>query len=430
MKINFQSTSINQLLWAFSILTGLVWSYSIACHFLNFYLEPWSVRSLELLSVAAIASLHARKLARVTLPHLKSQDYSTLTRNALLLIGLVYVLTPALLPIFPTERKLEITALGEKNKASSGSFVEITSLLNDSSPIQNFMLKGKWEQQGNTIQTSGTQPASLSYNQIFRSRPAIQITFRTSPNSGKVAVTWDGVSQRLDLYSAKNGRNTIDLEPFFPWDKLGLIRQSVLVATVVTDFLSLAILILAGETWLVYLLSRIKPIQSLAKAGPVILILCLLAGLGWNILNLNKSSAGLAIFRDAMVSNRLDELLAHSQNYKQSQVYAILAEVFAGRSLIVPGGLLDKYELDAFQIKVTGRISAIHQASYPEELTDTEAQELLKIEHRDLVISPAQTRYTFVTKPSAPNGLLCMKTYHGSVYFGPANLIPGCQDLP
>jgi hypothetical protein len=430
MKINFLKVSTNRFLWAFSILAGLVWSYSITCHFLDFYLVSWGKRSLMLMCVAAIVGLHAYKLAKIILPRLKSLDYFALIRYALLLTSLGYVLIPSLLPVFPMIRKLEIAALGKKNQASSGNAVEISSIRNNDLPIQYFSMTGDWEQYGDTFRTTGIQPASLSYTQFIKDRSAFQITFRTSPNSGTVRITWDGFKQNLDLYSKSNGHKTIDLAPNFPWGKLGLMRQTFLVTTVISDFLGLAILIMIIETWLAFIMSRFKPSHSLAKASSVILVLCLLSSLGWNIFNLSKSKPGLEILRDPMTSNRLDELLAHSTNFQQVQIYTLLSEIFAGRSLTVSPDLIDSYGLDPLQIKVTGRITSINQASYPAELTDTEAQGLLKLEHRDLVISPTKTQYTFITQPSGINTPLCVKTYHGEVFIGPVNLIPGCQDLP
>jgi len=248
MKIKYLIVSTKRFFWVFSILTGLIWGYSIACHFLDFYLRPWDERGLILVGVAAIASFHAYKLAQVTLPHLKSQNYAALICNTLILTSLVYVLIPALLPVFPMFRRLDIAALAEKNTASKGSAVEITSIYSKDSPIQYLAQNGRWDQSGNTFRTAGVQPASLTYAQLMRNDPAIQIIFRTSPDSGKATVTWDGITQKLDLYSATNGHQTINLSPNFPWDKLGTIRQAFLVTTLISDFVGLSILFLAGET--------------------------------------------------------------------------------------------------------------------------------------------------------------------------------------
>jgi len=111
MKIISLRISTYRVLWVFSILTGLAWGYSIACHFLDLYLKSWGERGLILLAVAAIASLHAYKLAQVTLPRLKRQDYAALTCTAILLTSLGYVLSPDLLPVFPMTRKF-----GNKHK--------------------------------------------------------------------------------------------------------------------------------------------------------------------------------------------------------------------------------------------------------------------------------------------------------------------------
>jgi hypothetical protein len=429
MKIKFLKVSDNRSLWVFSILTGLVWGYSIACHFVDFYQKSWGERGLVLLVCAAIASLHANKLAQVTLPRLKSQDYTAQIRNALLLAGLVYVFFPALLPVFPMMRKLEISTTGDKNDASSGSVIEITSILNNHLSVQNFTLKGKWEQQGDAFLTTGMQPASLSYAEFIQGRAAIQITFRKTPDSGKVTITWDGVAQPLDLYSATNGRTIIDLAPTFPWQNLGLMRQALLVTTIISDFLSLSILGLALETWLAVLLLRFKPALYLAKAGPVVLVVCLLLSLGWNMVNLSKSKTGLQILVDPQTSNRLDELLSHSENYKQTLIYTNLSEIFPGRSLIISPDLLNNFELDPVLIRSIGRLSAIKQISYPAELTSVEAQGLLKLDHRDLVYDPAKPKYTFITQSANPSTALCMKTYRGAAFIGPVTLIPGCQGL-
>lgn len=426
----FLKISANRSLWVFSILAGLVWGYSIACHFLDFYLASWGVRGLLLIVMGAVSGLHGYKLAQVSLPRLKSLDYSELVGLALLLTSLGYVLFPGLLPVFPMTRTLEIDTAGNKDKVSSGNFVEITSILNNDVPIQYFAFTGEWDQEGNTIRTTGDQPASLSYSQFIKGRSAFQITFRTSPNSGKVTIIWDGVKKKFDLYSATNDHATIDLAPTFPWGKLGLLRQSLLVTTVISDFLSLAILILILETWLVYFISRFKPTQSLSKVGPVILVLCLFLSVGWNIYRLSKSDAGLAILRDPMTTNGLDELLSRSNNYKQIQIYTTLAEIFPGRSLIVSPELMNTYNLDLLQFKVTGRMTGIQRTSYPAELTDTEAQGLLKLNHYDLVIDLTQPKYTFITQPSVANAPLCIKTYQGAVFIGPIDLIPGCQNLP
>jgi hypothetical protein len=429
MKIKFLEVSANRSLWAFSILAGLVWGYSIACHFIDFYQKSWAERGLVLVICAAIAGLHAYKLAQVTLPHLKSQDYAAQVRSALLLVGLVYVVFPSLLPVFPMMRKLEIATMGDKNNASRGSVIEITSILKNHLSVQNFTLSGKWEQQGDAFLTTGNQPASLSYTEFIQGRAAIQITFRKTPDSGKVTITWDGVKQPLDLYSATNGRTIIDLAPTFPWQNLGLMRQTLLVTTTISDFLSLSILFLALETWLAVLLVRFKPTEYLAKAGPVVLVVCLLLSLGWNMVNLSKSKTGLQILVDPQTSNRLDELLSRSENYKQMLIYTNLSEIFPGRSLIISPDLLNNFELDAVQIKSIGRLSAIKQVSYPAELTSAEAQGLLKLDHLDLVYDPAKPKYTFITQSSTTSTPLCMKTYRGAAFIGPITLIPGCQGL-
>jgi len=429
MKIKFLKVSANQSLWVFSILTGLVWGYSIASHFLDFYQKSWGERGLILLVCAAIACLHAYKLAQVTLPRLKSQDYTAQIRNALLLVGLLYVLFPALLPVFPMMRKLEISTAGDKNSASTGNVIEITSIYNNHLSIQNFSLSGNWEQQGDTFITTGVQPASLSYTEFIQGRAAVQINFRKTPTSGKVTIIWDGVEEQLDLYSATNGREIIDLAPTFPWQKLGLMRQGFLVTTIISDFISLSILALALETWLVTLLLRFKATTILAKAGPVVLAVCLLFTLGWNMVNLSKSKTGLQILADPLTSNRLDELLVRSENYKQTLIYTNLSEIFPGRSLIISPNLLNDFDLDAVQIRSVGRLSVIKQIYYPVELTSAEAQGLLKLDHRDLVYDPTKPKYTFIIQSSGANTPLCMKTYRGAAFIGPITLIPGCQGL-
>jgi hypothetical protein len=430
MKINLLNNYANRSHLAFSILTGLAWGYSIACHFLDLYLKSWGERIAILLVVATVATLHAYKLAQVALPRLKTLDYAALIRNALLLTSLGYLLVPALLPVFPMMRKLEIATVGKKNGASSGSMIEITSIHIDGDPLQYFNLTGEWDQSGDTLQSTGSQPASLSYAQFIRNKPDVQITFRTSPVSGKATLTWDGVKTNLDLYSADTGHDTINLAPDFPWNKLGLMRQAFLVTTIISDFLGLSILILAIETWLVSFFLKFKPALSLAKAGSLILVGCLLFSLAWNILNIKKSQLGQEILTNPMTTNQLDELLARSTSFKRVQIYTYLAEMYAGRSLVISHELLNELDLDLVQIKSTGRITSIKQESYPVELTDAEAQGLLKLDHRDLIYNPAEPKYTFIAQPPGADTPLCAKTYQGTIFIGPVDLVPGCKSLP
>jgi hypothetical protein len=430
MKIKSLNLSANRSILAFSILAGLVWGYSIACHFFDLYLKSWDERALILLAAAAIAGLHVYKLVQVSLPRLKTLDYAALIRNTLLLTGLAYLLVPSILPVFPMMRKLEIAATGKKNGASTGSIIEITSIHINGEPIQFMNLSGEWDQSGDNFRTTGNLPASLSYAQFIRNKTDIQITFRTSPDSGKAVLTWDGVKANLDLYSAASGHDTINLAPDFPWNKLGLMRQAFLVTTIISDFLGLSILILAIETWLVSFFLQFKPAQSLAKAGSLILVVCLVFSLAWNIFNIKKSQLGQEILTNPMTTNQLNELLARSSSFKRAQIYTYLAEMYAGRSLIISHELVNELDLDTVQIMSTGRITSIKQESYPVELTDAEAQGLLKLGHRDLVYDPAQPKYTYMVQSPGADTPLCVKTYQGTIFIGPVDLIPGCKSLP
>jgi len=131
-------------------------------------------------------------------------------RSFTLMAGLLcgtflFTFTPWGIPdllLFP--HHLQILTDGERDPNTQGDTVELTGFQSEEGYLSYsaFDKQGDWRRVGDSLISTGRQPAWLSWE--GRVKDTV-LTFRSSPNGGKVMVIWDGVQRTYDLYSAATG---------------------------------------------------------------------------------------------------------------------------------------------------------------------------------------------------------------------------------
>jgi hypothetical protein len=154
------------------------------------------------------------------------------------------IVIPVRLPVTATTHHLEITATGQKNQSAQGSELWVIGLFRaDGTQVDNteFTLNGEWEVRDGVPLSYQHQPATLVWQGELDGD--MQLRLLSHPWSGITTVTWDGVVQTIDLYSATGTQKEIVLPV-----RTEASWQSVTVF--IADAITLGALVLGISIWL------------------------------------------------------------------------------------------------------------------------------------------------------------------------------------
>jgi hypothetical protein len=244
---------------AIAVLVGAAAAFTYFFYLLQSQIAGSGERILTVLYLAVVFSIGAYLLLfRFVLPRLR--PFSRRARMAWgimpFLTGTVLLLAvPVHLPSLAAQHQLEIVATGQKNPAAHSSEVWVAGLfLSDGTRIDasHFEMDGNWEVRDGVPLSYQKQPAVLRWQGAADGE--VRLRLLSHSWSGIATITWDGVSQTIDLYAEPGVPKDIALqvEPLFSW-----LSAVVFLA----DIISLGMIILVLSVWLATRPIQVKPNQ-------------------------------------------------------------------------------------------------------------------------------------------------------------------------
>lgn len=147
----------------------------------------------------------------------------------------------------PLDHQLEIVATGTKNPLAQGSEVWVEKVVTSSDKVvapEEFEREGEWEIRDGILLSSLSQPARLRWTGTTTGDVIVYL--KTHPWSGIVQLTWDGQPQTIDLYADPGDKYIAVL----PQRRPDASASALGALTLVADWLSMTILVLAIGLWL------------------------------------------------------------------------------------------------------------------------------------------------------------------------------------
>jgi hypothetical protein len=166
--------------------------------------------------------------------------------GGLLVVAVVPVRPPGY-PLGPMQ-ELEIVATGEKHPDARGSEVWLQRVQrSDGSAIEPraFTFDGAWELRDGVPLSYQDQPARLRWRGRLRADPTL--VFVSHPWSGVVEVTFNGATQRIDLYAKEADALQLTLSARKAWRPMVVGWQALATAA---DAVTAGLLLLLGSVWL------------------------------------------------------------------------------------------------------------------------------------------------------------------------------------
>ncbi len=237
-------------------------SLAAYAHLIAPHLKGQAVRA-GLLAVVFLGAyfLFDRVVVRRTLPRLAMYVPGKWRRRgwivaALLVGGLILAVVPVGAPRPPwrARHSLEVVALGEKSAASASTEVWLIELLrSDGStvPPTEIACDGEWNVVNGKLVSYQQQPAAFSWGPRLEGPAELRLI--AHPFSGLARVTWDGVSQIVDLYAPTQGGKHIPL-PISRGEHIAADVQTAVIYC--ADAAVLALAVLALSVWVLGLDTR------------------------------------------------------------------------------------------------------------------------------------------------------------------------------
>ncbi|MCE1254537.1 MAG: hypothetical protein LWX83_13430, partial [Anaerolineae bacterium] len=133
-----------------------------------------------------------------------SQKWQLILISLLLTLGVLWM-RPLPMPDIKQEHSLVLSATGDKRDQSQGSLVEIRSIqFLNGQPLLNESLNktSDWKWADGIFYSSGGTGSRLEIN--GRMPAGVLLDLRYFNQGGKLQITWDGVTQDLDLYRSES----------------------------------------------------------------------------------------------------------------------------------------------------------------------------------------------------------------------------------
>jgi hypothetical protein len=338
------------------------------------------------------------------------------------------------LPAYPGNHRLEIKAAGEKNSLSGGYDVEIRGISELPAPgsaPQSLMDGGaalgeNWSREGSILYASSRSTGSLSYG--LNMKAGALLALRTTPHSGILAVTWDGKSQAVDLYSPVDGERTLALATSPSWRSLSL-SWKLLTGSLAFIDLGAAFCL----AWLLFSMGAVLleyPHYARAvgaAAGPAFILL--VVGVAANLLLFSRIEGAEYHRIQRLPSNSMLDLDRSSADngYLNLELESVLWSRYAGSTLVAKPGTLEQLGLDPNELISMGRLGRIESRDYAVELSSAELESLSKLEPVGLQKNARLSHnYIVISTPGTAGAPVCLKQSGDWTYFVPEALMHSC----
>ena len=124
----------------------------------------------------------------------------------------------------------------------------------------------------------------------------------------------------------------------------------------------------------------------------------------------------------------------HRDTMENYPLFLVLSEHFKDRTLIVAPGMLEELKIYSWQLQAYGRLAEIVTQSYSSELSEEEAQTILRTSPIELKVSILRNDgnqwwtnlevYIIVTSAPDPASPVYIAKYAGQVFFVPSDFMP------
>lgn len=232
-------------------------TYSTALRFTSFFIYSRTDKILLLISLFLLSALISYLLLFSFLPRLVGQNnFKAFFKPALFGISTSVVLFALIyqFPYFPHNSKLTITALKESNPKALADHIFIETIQKVDLPskktteisLSKFEINGPYsidENNGNIV-LSGASSTTMYYEHILQGQ--FLIHFKTSAESGKINIEWNGQNSTIDLYTQYDNQYVLVLDTSRSFNNADTTRKLFLAFLFTTDFAlaSLAFLLL------------------------------------------------------------------------------------------------------------------------------------------------------------------------------------------
>lgn len=242
------STKSVLLKWSSALGLGVAAAFAYYMHFLQIPLRAPGEQLFVLIYLIGLFTLLAfGVLFRFVAPRLSGfSRRATATWFLIAFLTGAYLLLaiPVKMPTATSIHQLEVVATGQKNPAAQGSEVWLTGFLqNDGTalPAADFQLDGTWEVRDGVPVSYQHQPAVLRWQGQLDGSATLRML--AHPWSGIVTITWDGVSQTIDLYADPGTQKEVRLA-------VGTSAPGLSLLIFLADAIVLGLGILTLSVWL------------------------------------------------------------------------------------------------------------------------------------------------------------------------------------
>ncbi len=222
----------------------------------------WRRTGLFLLAFPVFSLFHfliLRHLIRPAAAGVKTAPKLGMAAFCILAGAYLLTFTPWDLPMPIGVQHLRIIALAQKHPDAQAAQVELLSFsdAHDFISYNTFENPQGWTRQDTSLITAGEFPAELSWQGRARK---LYVSFRTSPDSGKITLVWNGHTSTYDLYNLEVDQQTYPLEVQLP--------ASTRLLTLAIYSLSAGFLLLVLTALFVLIWRQTPPLSAAPDALP------------------------------------------------------------------------------------------------------------------------------------------------------------------
>jgi len=237
--------------WVFSLISSLALSYLGATFLLTNPFGLYVPRKMVvgLVAIPFVFLILSYLIGGLWLPYRASISkrnwLGILIWSAVVTIVLFFAF-PNPQPLISQSHQLKLSAIGEKNRFSTGSIVEVRqvrTLDGKEIPLDQFSISGDWQFSDGVLFSLGGGPESVA--EMTGMVPGgIVIRLRYLGDGGKVRIQWDGYEKVIDLYTSSSSTIEDFVLDGFSWSQLTPVQTGLILITYAGYFLGLFLVIL------------------------------------------------------------------------------------------------------------------------------------------------------------------------------------------
>jgi hypothetical protein len=437
MSINPNSANL-----AICGIFGIGLAYSIGFNFLNFMFfsdkEKLTVFfGLSFFLFSVLLLFPNNNFSTIVVNLLSHFSIKQKVISGVIVIGLSISAFLSSLSYIPTVTSFDLTVLVDESGNNINRQIKILQInrldvngqYSDQVSPHSLTLHGNWKayEKSLTILSSGGD--SIQFTDY--SNKGISLLLQKSPESGKVNVNWNGISQIIDLKSEAHDQVVFDFPYKFAFQKMSLFRLFLVSFLLICDLISI------GFLFFLFLLivDRLHGFQPFfcknnifQKAILLLIPITIISGFG--------------SFRDQAVSSF--KLLRQNSNTILSlggdelayvQVFYKISKYYNGYNLIVPSGfmsrnILPKSKFSEKDFLEIGQLDSVSEEDYLYELSSVQIEntESMVIDRVPPSISVIPYDVEFVGETNSENKVICFWMKDGSIYLIPAQNGIDCRE--